>query len=58
MNIAECIAQRTPFLQRFCLLRFVCGETTYWAAILARRFEPLGPLDATEADAIARGWTT
>lgn len=56
VTLSECVNQPTPFLQRFCLLRFVCGERTNDAAMLARWFEQLGPLDLQEAEVIAAGW--
>jgi hypothetical protein len=53
--IAAALAQASPFMQRFVLLK-ACGETTKWAAFLARRFEDLGPLTRVEAEIVLRGW--
>lgn len=54
-DAARALAQPTPFLQRFVLLKTL-GEPTKDAALLARYYEHLGPLDQHEADTIAASW--
>lgn len=56
MNLVdEVLAQPTPFLQRFTLLKGA-GETTNWALFLARWLEDKGPVTRREAEVVAAKW--